>query len=320
MFRSHKIRIDCTREQHSLMMQTAGCARYAYNWGLEKWGKMYEAWKADASKEKPSWVNISRAWTLEKPEWANKTARSAVTCSLNNLGTSFKNFLSHNTKYPKKHKRSQGISFQVEPDKAAIVDSRLRLPNIGYVKLRETPRFQGKITGYTVRLIASHWYVTVAFDCPDVPREAPESIVGIDVGLQHPAVASDGTVLQLPIEKLQKLEAKKRRAQKALSRSKRNSNARERKRAKLQRIQQKITNIRQDAAHKFTTTVCKNHATVVTEDLNIQELKDKAPARNVRRAYNSSLMGTILWQISYKAVHHIKAPKYFPSTKRCSTC
>ena len=320
MYRAHKIRIDCTKEQHSLLMQTAGCARYAYNWGLEKWGKMYEAWKADASQDKPSAFKLMTLWTQEKPEWANKTARSSVTCSLSNLGTSFKNFLRRKTKYPKKHKRSQGISFQVDNAHAAVVGKRLRLPNIGYVKLRETPRFQGKITGYTVRLIASHWYVTVAFDCPDVPKEAPESVVGIDVGLLNPAVASDGTMLELPLEKLQKLEAKKRRAQRALSRSKRNSNARERKRTKLQRIQNKITNIRQDAVHKFTSAVCKNHATVVTEDLNIQELRSKAPARSVRRAYNSSLMGTILWQISYKAVHHVKAPKYFPSTKRCSTC
>lgn len=320
MYRAHKIRIDCTKEQHSLLMQTAGCARYAYNWGLEKWGKMYEAWKADSSLEEPSWTGLARQWTIEKPEWASKTARNAVTCSLSNLGKAFNNFIRRKAKYPKKHKRSQGISFQISNDKAAIVDNRLRLPNIDYVKLREQPRFQGKITGYTVRLIGSHWYVTVAFDCPDVPREAPESVVGIDVGLQHPAVASDGTKLELPLEKLQKLEAKKRRAQRALSRSKRNSNARERKRTKLQRIQQRITNIRQDAVHKFTTTVCKNHATVVTEDLNINELRSKAPARSVRRAYNSSLMGTILRQISYKAVHHIKAPKYFPSTKRCSTC
>ena len=320
MYRAHKIRIDCTKEQHSLMMQTAGCARYAYNWGLDKWQKQYEAWKSDNSLEKPNRYSVARQWTQEKPEWANKTSRSPVDYSFINLGSAFKNFSRRKAKYPKKHKRSQGISFQVAPDKAAIVDNRLRLPNIDYVKLREQPRFQGKITGYTVQLIASHWYVTVAFDCPDAPKEAPESVVGIDVGLQHPAVASDGTKLELPLEKLQKLEAKRRRAQRALSRSKRNSKSKERKRAKLQRIQSKITNIRQDAAHKFTTTVCKNHATVVTEDLNIQELKKKAPARSVRRAYNSSLMSIILFQISYKAVHHIKAPKYFPSTKRCSTC
>ena len=51
MYRAHKIRIDCTKEQHSLLMQTAGCARYAYNWGLEKWGKQYEAWKADSTRD-----------------------------------------------------------------------------------------------------------------------------------------------------------------------------------------------------------------------------------------------------------------------------
>ena len=320
MYRAHKIRIDCTKEQHSLLMQTAGCARYAYNWGLEKWGKQYEAWKADNSLEEPNWVNISRQWTQEKPEWANKTSRIPVTQAFRNLNKGFKNFFRGQSKHPKKHKRSQGISFQLGNDTCSIEGNRIRLPIIDYVKLRETPRFQGKITGYTVQLIASHWYVTVAFDCPDVPKEAPESVVGIDVGLQHPAVASDGTKLELPLEKLQKLEAKRRRAQRALSRSHRNSKSKERKRTKLQRIQQRITNIRQDAVHKFTTTVCKNHATVVTEDLNINELRSKAPARSVRRAYNSSLMGTILRQISYKEVHHIKAPKYFPSTKRCSTC
>ena len=75
MFRAHQIRIDCTREQHSLLMQTAGCARYAYNWGLEKWKQQYEAWKMDNSKEKPSWVRLARQWTQERPEWATKTAR-----------------------------------------------------------------------------------------------------------------------------------------------------------------------------------------------------------------------------------------------------
>ena len=147
MFRAHKIRIDCTKEQHSLLMQTAGCARYAYNWGLEKWQKQYEAWKVDNSKEKPSYPSVSRQWTVERPEWSLKTSRSPVNQAFRNLGTSFKNFFRHNKKYPKKHKKSQGISFQVDNVHAAVVGNRLRLPNIGYVKLRETPRFQGKITG-----------------------------------------------------------------------------------------------------------------------------------------------------------------------------
>ena len=106
--------------------------------GLERWRKQYEAWKADKSLEKPSRYSVARQWTQEKPEWANKTSRSPVDYSFINLGSAFKNFSRRKTKYPKKHKRSQGISFQVAPDKAAIVGNQLRLPNIDYVKLRDS--------------------------------------------------------------------------------------------------------------------------------------------------------------------------------------
>ena len=75
-----------------------------------------------------------------------------------------------------------------------------------------------------------------------------------------------------------------------------------------------------DVTHKYTTAVCKNHATVVIEDLDIESMIERAPVRTVRRAFNSSLMHTIHWQISYKAKKLIKAPRFFPSSKTCSHC
>ncbi len=135
MFRAHKIRIDCTKEQHSLLMQTAGCARYAYNWGLEKWGKMYEARKADSSLEEPNWVNISRQWTQEKPEWANKTARSAVTCSLSNLGTAFNNFIKHKTP-----EEAQEIPGNLLPAWKRYLQYRRQPHQAAYHRLRKAQR------------------------------------------------------------------------------------------------------------------------------------------------------------------------------------
>jgi putative transposase len=58
---------------------------------------------------------------------------------------------------------------------------------------------------------------------------------------------------------------------------------------------------------------------VVVEDLDIAEMKSKAPA-HLRRSLQASMMGEILRQLSYKALHLIKAPRYYPSTKRCSKC
>ena len=89
MYRAHKIRIDCTKEQHSLMMQTAGCARYAYNWALQKWREMYAAHDKDKASPKPSSNKLCKRWTQEKPTWANETAYCAQQRAIHNVGVAY---------------------------------------------------------------------------------------------------------------------------------------------------------------------------------------------------------------------------------------
>ena len=146
------------------------------------------------------------------------------------------------------------------------------------------------------------------------------SPVGIDVGLKSPAVASDGTTLELPKRTLKKLKRKLKHAQRALARSKKASKRREKKLRRKQKLELRLSNIRQDVTHKFTTTICKNHAVVVIEDLDIEGMKEKATYRSFRRAFNESIMEAVHYQLGYKAVQLIKAPRYYPSTKLCSAC
>ena len=197
------------------------------------------------------------------------------------------------------------------------------MPDIGRVRVAEQIRFEGKVMGYTVSHYAGQWHLIAQVNVEgDVKPYCanPESVVGIDVGLLNPAVASDGTKLELPKETLDKLDTKLRRQQKALSRSQRNSRNHAKLLIKKQRTQNKINNIRKDAVHKFTTAIAKSHGKVVIEDLDIKEMKDKAPSRAVRRAHNSSLMGAIHRQLSYKVQHLIKVNRFFPSSKTCSNC
>ena len=49
-------------------------------------------------------------------------------------------------------------------------------------------------------------------------------------------------------------------------------------------------------------------------------LRSLVPSRAVRRAHNSSLMGAIHRQLSYKVQHLIKVNRFFPSSKTCSNC
>jgi putative transposase len=310
-----------TREQEQRLLNTAGAARYAYNWGLATWKGMYAAWMEDHSKEKPSAFKLCTLWTANRPSWANETAYGPQQNALLNLGKAFQNLWRGTGKYPTPHKKGRKDSFTINYDKAKLYGSIIQLPKIGHVRLAEALRFGGKITSYTVSHYAGQWHVSVNVELQDELTSItnPTSVVGIDVGLSHAAVASDGTVCNIP-ESLKKLDVKLRKAQKAVNRKLKGSKNRSKALLKEQRIQNKINNIRKDVTHKFTTAITKSHGIVVTEDLHIQEMKDRAQFRSLRRSFNSSMMGMILQQLKYKALEYHTVDRFFPSTKKCSVC
>ena len=304
------------------MKKTIGVARYAYNWGLEQWNRQYQEFKEGKRDTKPTAYTLIKEWTKERPEWTHEVSTRPQQRAFINLGIAWTNFFKKRADKPKFKKKNTGQSFYCTNDSVFwLPNNRLSLPRIGRVKLAENLRFEGKIMSYTVSTYADEWYVSVQVEMPDKETVIPASVCGVDVGLEnHPAYASDGTKLTLPLDTLKKLDTKLRRAQKALSRSKRNSKNHQKKLLKKQKVQDKINNIRQDVTHKFTTKVCKSHATIVIEDLNIEDMIKKAKFRSIRRAFNSSLMAAIHWQLSYKAKKLIKVPRFFPSSKTCSNC
>ena len=203
-------------------------------------------------------------WTVQKPEWASETARCTQTQAIINLGKAYTNFFKKRAKRPTFHKKDHKQSFYINNVQAYIRDSFIHLPQVGKVKLDEKLRFEGKILSYTVSHYADQWHVSVQVELQDDPRpQPPNSTVGVDVGLLHVAVASDGTTCDAP-DSLKNLERKLKARQRALSRSQRNSKNYQKKLLKKQKVQEKINNIRKDVTHKFTSTLCKNHAKVVT--------------------------------------------------------
>lgn len=309
-----------------MLLKTAGTSRYVYNWALDKWKSMYSDWMEDHSKQKPSAFSLINLWTKSKPEWATETAHCAQQHAIMNLGKAFQNLWRGTGKYPTFHKKGRKDSFYIGNDKGALKQSGnrwlFRCPNIGWISLAEAPRFEGKIMSYTVSHYADQWHVAIQYDLPTVEHTRcpnPTHVIGIDVGLKHIAVASDGTVCDAP-ESLKKLDKSLRKAQREADRKQKGSNNRAKALIKKQRIQNKINNIRKDVTHKFTTAITKSHGIVVTEDLHIQEMKDKAQFKSLRRSFSASMMGMILQQLQYKALEYHTVDRFFPSTKRCSSC
>ena len=321
MQRAHKIRIYPTREQEVQLYKTAGTSRYVYNWALTEWKSMYDAFDKGLSTERPSAAKLSARWTKERPEWATEVARDGQTRAIMDLGTAFQNMWKGRAAYPKFHKKGRKDSFYVGNSHAYIEDNRISLPRIGKVRLAEPLRYTGKIMSYVVSTYAGEWFVSVQVELASDARprcEAPQSSVGIDVGLSHIAVASDGTVLDMP-RSLKRLDEHLKALQRKLSKKAKRSRNRSKALRRKQKVQRRIDNIRQDAVHKFTSTVTKNHGIVVTEDLNIEGMVEKG-SKSLRRSLAHSLMGEVIRQVSYKAQRHVMVDRFFPSSKRCSRC
>lgn len=316
--RSHKIRMIPTKAQENILRQTVGTVRYAYNWALRTWEQQYQEFKEGNCEEKPSAYSLCSRWTKEKPEWAALTGRVSQQRAILDVGTAFTNFWKHGAGHPKPKKKGKcRDSFYVSNTHAKIKNGRITIPLAGKIRLAENLRFAGKIESYTVSHYAGQWHVSVQMEIED-NRLAEEGVAGVDVGMLNPAVASDGSELKLST-KLPNLQWKLKKSQKRLSRKKFASSNHKKQKLRKQKIQLRINNLRNDAIHKFTSNLAKNHSKIGVETLSIAGMH-KSPIKNIRAGFQRSCMAEVLRQLHYKAVECIEAPRSFPSTQLCSAC
>ncbi|GCE09178.1 hypothetical protein KDAU_65070 [Dictyobacter aurantiacus] len=187
-----------------------------------------------------------------------------------------------------------------------------------------------KILGATVSCEAGQWYVSIQLDIQKERSPTPVPVVGVDVGITHAAVVSDGRRLQnhrplaSHLKKLGKLQRQISRKQKTkdleTGRTIFSKNY-EKQRRKVAREHQKIANIRRDVQHKFTTELARTCGAVGIEDLHVVGMMAN---RKLSRAVADAAMGQLLQFLQTKVESAggdlFIASRWFPSTKRCSCC
>src|SRR5690606_16442132 len=147
MIVAHKIALDPNNVQATYFAKAAGVARFAYNWALAEWQRQYEAWKQDNSLPKPSQAALRRqlnAIKREKFPWMLEVTKNAPQMAIIQLGEAFKNFFAGRAKYPQFRKKGKDDRFTLTNDQFSIDGCRIRIPNLGWVRMRESLRFAGK--------------------------------------------------------------------------------------------------------------------------------------------------------------------------------
>ena len=326
MLIAHKIALDPNNVQATYLARAAGTARFAYNWALAEWKRQYEAANADNSRLKPSQAALRRQLNAIKRAqfpWMLEVTKNAPQMAIIQLGQAFRNFFAGRARHPQFRKKGVHDRFTLTNDQFAIDASCIRIPNLGWVRMRETLRFTGKIMSATVSRVADRWFVSIAVDTPDtshLPKAENQGVAGVDLGVKALATLSTGETIPGP-KAHKALLGRLQRLSRSVSRKVKGSGNRRKARAKLARLHARIAAIRSDALHKLTTDLTRRFPTIGIEDLNVRGMvKNRHLARSVAD------MGFFEFrrQMEYKAAMRggivVVADRFYASSKMCSCC
>jgi len=201
VFFAHKIALDLTHDQERYCRQAAGTARLTYKWGLAEWIRQYHA------GEKPTALQLKKQWNAMKYErypWLADIHRDAHAQPFANLQKAFATFFQNlkdrkagktrrKVGYPTFKKKGQHDSFYIANDKLQLDGKQLRIPQLGWVRMRESLRFTGKIMAAVVSRTADRWYVSVSVQVELPPRSCKNQAgrCGVDLGIRHLASLSN---------------------------------------------------------------------------------------------------------------------------------
>ena len=201
--------------------------------------------------------------------------------------------------FPRFKSRNRYDSFTLKQAGWKLEGRYLYIKNVGRFKLFLSRPVDGDIKTVTIRRSSTgKWFI--AFSCDNVPvKEVSETDaeVGIDVGITHFCVDSDGNQIQNP-KYLRQSEKLLRRRQRSLSRKKKGSNKRRKARTLVAKAHEKVTNQRKDFLHKAANYYIENNQTIYIENLNI---KGMVRNRHLARSIADSSWGMFFNLLSYKA-------------------
>ena len=321
MKRTHKITLNPNNKQRKWFAQQVGYARWSYNQALADFKKHY-----DATGEYLSVGKLDKRFNVYKKEHAWTADMDQVVCSQSiykHLGAAITNWIKKRARFPVFKKKGRKDSFSSKNGSAEVRGKWLRLPKMGWVRMFERLRFDGKISSWTISRTAHRWFVSITVETENtlaVDKTSTHPVIGIDVGINTLATCSDGSKYANP-RPLKRHEKKLAKFMRVLSRRVKGSKNWHKQKDKVARLHYRIACIREDAHHKATTNIVNRCSGIGIETLKVTNLLKN---RKIAKALSDSALGGFLSMLKTKAemigIKPKEADQFFASSKTCSRC
>ncbi|MCR4781512.1 MAG: transposase [Lachnospiraceae bacterium] len=370
MVKAIKVMLVPNNVQNSKMFQYAGVARFAYNWALAREKENYEKsnkFISDSELRK----EFTRLRNSDEYAWLQNVSNNVTKQAIKDACAAYKNFFKGLQKYPRfKSKKSSMPKFYQDNIKIKFTDTHVKFEGfssskkankqkLNWVRLAEHGRIPTDVKYMNPRISFDglNWWISVCVEFPDCKETLSDEGIGIDLGIKDLAICSDANKYKNinKSAKVRKLEKRKRRLQRSVSRKYlmnnkdtinknnernikngfvklSNKNKKKGKYCKtcnivkkeklLLKVNHRLTNIRKNYLNQTTSEIVNRKPRFICiEDLNVSGMMKN---RHLTKAVQEQGFFEFRRQLEYKCndngIQLIVADRFYPSSKLCNCC
>ncbi|SEI54476.1 putative transposase [Allopseudospirillum japonicum] len=325
MIKATKVRIYPTPEQADSLNRQFGAVRFAYNKALHIISLQYKRHGLKLKAKKDLKPLLAVAKKSRKYPWLKDFDSIALQQACINLDKAFQNFFDPKrpARYPK-FKRKHGKQSSYHCMSVSAGENWIKVPKMEPIKARIHRKVEGKLKSITLsRTVTGKYYASLLIDNgldTPAPMQTLATLLGLDMGLTHLAIDSDGNKIENP-RFLKKASANLRRKQKALSRCQKGSKGRAQARLQLAKAHERLKNARADFQHKLSRTIVDENQAVIVETLKVKNLlKNRKLSKHIADASWSALIQKLEYKAKAQGKYLVKIDPWFASSKTCSCC
>lgn len=319
MLKVVKVRLYPNPQQQQLLEQSFGNCRWLWNHCLNLINQTYlDTGKGLSGYEVKKLIPQFK----KKYEWLTLTYSQCLQQVCLNLGVAFNNFFEKRAKYPRFKSKHGKQSIQY-PQNIKVALNHLTIPKIGNVCAIIHKSIEGKLKTVTIsKNCSNQYFAAILFDDgKKQPQRSKEGkAIGIDLGLNHFAVTSDGSKFDNP-RLLNKYQQNLQLKQQQLSRKQKGSSNRNKARKKVARVHRKITNCRADFLHKLSRRIVNENQVIVVENLNIKGMmQNHCLAKSIHQVGWGMFCTMLRYKAEAEGKIYQEVDRFFPSSKTCHVC
>ncbi|HFD1835120.1 TPA: RNA-guided endonuclease InsQ/TnpB family protein [Clostridium perfringens] len=355
MKRAYKIEINPTDEQKCKIHRTIGVSRFVYNFYIARNKEVYEKeGKFVSGMDFSKWLNNEYIPNNQEMKWIKEVSSKSTKQAIMNADKAFRDFFKKAKGFPRfKKKKNQDVKAYFPKNNKTdwtLERHRVKIPTLGWVRLKEfgyIPK-NSVVKSGTVSQKADRYYVSILVEEIDI-KTSNSNIdikifnhnnegIGIDLGIKDFAICSNGNKFK-NINKtstVKKIEKKLKREQRKLSRKYeslkiRNKNIKEgratrqniqKQVVKVQRLHQRLANIRTDYINKTVFSIVKQKPSYITiEDLAVSNImKNKHLSKAIASQKFFEFKTKLMSKCKQNDVELRIVDRFYPSSKTCSNC